>query len=309
MKKSELTSSEKNLYAVSGKIGSGKDTVVRALQFMTCEDPELVSMFYDNPEQTMKRYSGIAEGLSSFKNAKFAESLKLTIAGLLGVSRNTMESREFKEKELGPEWWYYAVGDSIVAYDENDYTDEEREALEDCLVKPTVRTLIVKMANEGGRYLIHPDIWVNALFSNYKPVDGEYPKWLISDMRWKNEFERVKKFNGKTIRVIRSKKLSEWLEDFAVDLEDLGGMDDLVMSDVDFKNLIMEMNNGLFDDIIERLNNKGEIDLDDVEHDYVIYNDGTITDLVNKLHEICLLEGIVLTNHGGVDMNTLKGVI
>jgi hypothetical protein len=308
MKKSELPLSEKNVFAVSGKIGSGKDTVVRALQFMTCDDQEIVSQFYDNPEQTMRRYSGIAEGLSYFENVKFADSLKSMVANLLSVSRSKLECRDFKESELGPEWWHYNVDGSTISYMDTDYNEEERKRLSNYLVKPTVRELLIKIANEGGREVIHPDIWVNGLFSRYKKVDGKYPFWLISDMRLKNEFRRVVSVGGKTIRVVRVKKLSEWLEDFAVDLDDLGGIEDLSMTDVDFKNLIVEINSGLFDDIASRLTNIGEVDLDEVEHDYLIYNDGTITDLVNKLHGICVTEGIALTSYSGVDMNTLKGV-
>ena len=107
------------------------------------------------------------------------------------------------------------------------------------LIKPTPRFLMQYVGTDLLRNQLHPEIWVNSLMNEYKPVSGYYssnlrigarfydengnlqkeiigkeipnteidkriyPNWIITDMRFPNEMEAVKKRNGITIRVNR----------------------------------------------------------------------------------------------------------
>ena len=68
---------------VSGKIGSGKDTIGKIIQNLTNDHWEI---------------------------KKYADKLKVITCLLLGCTREQLEDRGFKEKELGEEWWYYTTG-------------------------------------------------------------------------------------------------------------------------------------------------------------------------------------------------------
>ena len=105
--------------------------------------------------------------------------------------------------------------------------------------KTTLREILQMVGTEFGRTL-HPSIWVNALMSEYKNKStlisevnylgdsrcgickkptkdvsyflcdehiekskNNYPNWIITDTRFPNEMEAVKKKDGITIRVNR----------------------------------------------------------------------------------------------------------
>ena len=56
---------------------------------------------------------------------------------------------------------------------------------------------------------LHPDTWVNALMCDYKKVkdkDEEYshPNWIITDVRFPNEYDAIKSKGGIIIRVNRN---------------------------------------------------------------------------------------------------------
>lgn len=158
------------LIGISGKIGSGKDTVGNIIQSYT-------------------------EG---FEIKKFATKLKILVADLLNCSLDDLENQDFKNKQLGPEYWYWEMQTgSKIAYLTNE--DFYKIDLPVKLIKPTVRTLMQRMATEAIRNNVHPDIWVNALFADYT----QNSKWIITDLRFLNEMNRIKALGGITIRVNR----------------------------------------------------------------------------------------------------------
>ena len=108
----------------------------------------------------------------------------------------------------------------------------------------TPRKFLQVLGTDCGRNLIHPQIWVNATFSNFfecsyehfkntyeiteskankLEVQGAYQKylkangnhWIISDTRFPNEIAAVKKRHGITIKVVRYKTSAEWYKDIS----------------------------------------------------------------------------------------------
>lgn len=128
----------------------------------------------------------------------------------------------------------------------------------------TPRLLLQLLGTKCGRNIIHPNIWINSLMSDYKsyltsnhPVDDLdweprtiYPNWIITDMRFLNEMEAVKKKDGITIRVNRN------LEEF-------------------------------------KDQHESETELDNAEFDYVIDNNVTIEELIEKVREILIQEKLI----------------
>ena len=153
------------IISITGKIGSGKDTVAEIIQQTTQLDWEV---------------------------KKFAGKLK-TIAELLcGVPKQNFESQEFKKTQMSEEWGM------------------------------TYREFLQKLGTEAMRDNLHINVWINALFADYRPINDElrqsmgnvidysnceWPNWIITDTRFPNEMDAVKKRKGLVIKVERSLKL------------------------------------------------------------------------------------------------------
>tara|TARA_R110002049_G_scaffold231127_2_gene403433 strand:+ start:25927 stop:26625 length:699 start_codon:yes stop_codon:yes gene_type:complete len=231
----------RNLIGISGKIGSGKDEVFRIIQKLTN---------------------------NSFENRKFADQLKDTVCMWIGCTREQLEDRGFKEKELGDEWNKYRIITkglpnyyvNTLEKAENNVRHSNQRFVE---VKMTPRLMLQLLGTEAGREIIHPNIWVNALFSNYKPVkvtekrtdtlnlkSYKKPKWIITDCRFSNEAQAIQDRNGIVIRLNRG-----------------DGNTGSHASETGLDN---------FDDF-----------------DYIVDNNGTINDLESKIERILKLEGIL----------------
>ena len=264
------------VFGISGKINSGKDTVGKIIQILT-----------DSPHFTDKDVKGFLkrELLSpKFINKKFADKLKDNLCSLIGCTREQLEDETFKSKELGEEWWYFkGRNGSLISYSEGSKRSDED------LIKTTPRLLLQLLGTDCGRDIIHPNIWVNALMSEYKPLYGYqttnskitigdisipipgldidkrvFPNWIITDMRFPNELEAVKSRGGITIRVNRP-------------CEECG----------------MIEGHKLIPHKKQDSTHPSETALDNAEFDYIINNDSTIEDLIHTVSLILKREKII----------------
>ena len=84
----------------------------------------------------------------------------------------------------------------------------------------TYREFLQKLGTEALRSNLHENVWINALFSDYKAKTvavgtsefditekDELSNWIITDTRFPNEMDAVKSKNGLVIKVERSLKL------------------------------------------------------------------------------------------------------
>lgn len=263
------------IISISGKIGSGKDLVGNIIQYYV-ESAQNLSIHYTFNDFTDRPKLG--ENLSGWKIVKFADKLKDIVCLLIGCTREQLEDRDFKEKELGEEWWYckYTILDSnkkkgkpfvnpmtgsdIYSIGTKKFYDYllkkgETEIYNATLCKHTPRTLLQTLGTQYSRQIVHPNIWVNATMSDYvvsQFVDGtiKEPNWIITDCRFPNEANAVKERGGINIRVNRPST-------------------------------------------VEVSTHESETALDSYDFDYVIENTGTIEDLVVKVEEILLKEGLL----------------
>ena len=295
------------LISVSGKIFSGKDTTGQIINILL-NSPHL------NNEGVM---TFLRKGIISKDNwqiKKFADKLKDIVCLLLGCSREDLENQEFKETVLGEEWWsikkWYPNDNPNKVFTLIPYEgfDERIFDGDDCMwevVKMTPRLMLQLMGTECGRQLIHTQIWVNSTFSDYynnyrlTPKEGfvrygdgytteeeyhsdkkppftkieiteensirEYPNWVITDCRFPNELEAVEKRNGVTIRVTRPKPRGVFL-----------------------MNAHETVNT--FNTFIEHIS---ESALDSSVFQYEVTNNGTMEDLINKIRDILIKEGLL----------------
>lgn len=64
---------------------------------------------------------------------------------------------------------------------------------------PEIRALLQRLGTEVGREILGNDIWVNTALAQVKPGG----KYVITDMRFPNEYAAVHKLGGKMVRVVR----------------------------------------------------------------------------------------------------------
>lgn len=266
-----------SIIALSGKINSGKDTVGKIIQYLVNQygvithNNEIVGA---NTIDDCVEFIKSGDNLNfpeetNWKIVKFADKLKDIVCILIGCTREQLEDREFKERKLGEEWWYYV--NSFGAY--IPYVGHTLGSTH-VLVKPTPRLLMQLMGTECGRNILHPNVWVNALMSEYKEkiisesfydenannytgitnvFITELPNWIISDMRFPNELKAVKSKGGITIRI----------------------------------------NRGTLSMVKMMEEHESERSLDTATFDYVIDNTGTIEELIEKVKEILIKEKII----------------
>lgn len=211
-----------SIIGVLGQSQSGKDLTTRIIQLLTANysNEEILNILFKSGDYNLLSFSDE----TSWKNKKFAGKLKEIVSILTGLSIYDLEKQEIKEKELGEEWnkWYIAYFDGYYSYDKYFNTKLEADNFTerlDCLItcQPTLETLTPRkllqlLGTECGRQIIHPSIWINALFSDYKQLIDKrswkdpdnnnifYPNWIISDVRFLNEVEAIKSRNGITIK-------------------------------------------------------------------------------------------------------------
>ena len=245
---------QKNLISISGKIGSGKDTVAGIIQYLIwknkVEKGEKTNLHYTFKDFTNSKFGG--NTLSNWEIKRFADKLKDIVCLLLNCTREQLENREFKEKELGEQWWYYKGEVGLYPY--NTLYEANKKLP---LVKLTPRLLLQLLGTQCGRQIIHPHIWVNATLSDYRPYDYEkgnnkniadvledihfntlnYPNWIITDVRFPNEAEAIRKRGGIIIRVNRlSNEVSNHESETALD--DFNNFDYIIENDEGIQELI-----------------------------------------------------------------------
>jgi hypothetical protein len=177
-----------NLIGINGRIGSGKDTVGKIIQYLT--DDTVSKTVYPKFEEFNKLNVG-NEGHHPWQIKKFAGKLKQIASLLTGIPVEKFEDQEFKKQEM-PKCW-------------NKLQQSGRSKVS---IPMTYREFLQKLGTEAMRDGLHINVWANALFADYRLwSDGRkdwYPNWIITDMRFPNEMEAVKEKGGITIRVSRT---------------------------------------------------------------------------------------------------------
>lgn len=254
------------IIGISGRIGSGKDTVGKIIEILTGSPHFTTDAVVDFLDRDVLE--------PKWQVKKFADAIKDMVCMMLGCTRKQLEDRDYKEAELGEEWWYYGMGQKedgiytiMIPYLDNGF-EKGKEPLE-YLVKLTPRLLLQLLGTECGRKILHPNIWVNTLMSHYQIIPiilskmrrkgfssipseaiDMYPKWLITDLRFPNELKAINDRDGVTIRVIRPERMN------------------------------------YFGSQNKPKEHESETALDDYEFDFTINNDGSLHSLVEEVRQL-----------------------
>jgi len=302
------------IIGISGKIGSGKDTVGQIIQYLTMKKINNVNEqsfnefckyisvpLSENKQPNKKLPKEAISGYDYWQIKKFADKLKDIVCMLIGCTREQLENKEFKEKELGEEWVKYAVegfyipetmdSESNEYHESIDYFSTEKEAIDFAInteknlnvpedkrqfglsgdysyeiiqIKLTPRKLLQLLGTEAGRNIIHPNIWVNALMSKYKCTDDTKRASLGNTLDYSNcEFPNW---------IITDLRFENELKA----VKDRGGIS------------IRVERPGLTES-----NHLSETSLDLAIFDFIINNDKDIEHLINEVKEILVKEKLM----------------
>lgn len=189
------------IIGISGYIGSGKDTIADIIRE---HDPR-------------------------WEVVKFADKLKEVAAIILGVPRHNFEDRDYKLSELPDEWNVWDKRPTSGGHDVEPFYNNDP-----VMRRMTVREFLQKLGTDAIRNGLHEDTWVNATMAGYDSKRTP-PNWIITDVRFPNEFDAIKKRGGIMVRVFRQGMTSSHISETALDtyehdiyISNKGNIDDLV---------------------------------------------------------------------------------
>jgi hypothetical protein len=245
-----------NLIGISGKIKSGKNTLAHIIQYLNSPIQQELNIPYNNDID-------YTYNSSQWEQKSFATKLKQILSILTGINFEELETQEGKSKYLEKEWWVYKNLDLKKYITQNEYNnliDSKKSYYE--LYKPTYREYLQMIGTDLFREQLHPDVWINSLFCDYKPIDKDkkYPSWIINDVRFINEANKIKELGGIVIRINRE-RICEC------------GNETMKESKLD---------KGFYFCSCQKTyrEHKSENDLDNYNFDYVINNNSTIDNLI-----------------------------
>lgn len=257
-----MTKQKTNLIAICGGMRCGKDSIGEMIQFLTSDNTG--DLKFEN--RHVHFYS------TDWQIKKFADKLKETVALLIGCTRQQLEDEDFKNRVLGEEWWYFEH--TVFESGETKlypYNPPEKNLAN--LVKPTPRMMLQRLGTELMRTQLHPNVWINSRMATF----NENSNWIMTDCRFDNEAKAIREKGGILIKIRRPFSLR------FPDLAEYG-----LEYDYDHDRLCND-NPGM----CAKLTHSSETGLDNWEEfDYIIDNDGDMDDLLGKVDEILIKEGI-----------------
>ena len=288
------------IIGISGKIGSGKDTIGRIIQYLTCPAMGIqieMKDWINKPDYNNFR--------PEWQIVKFADALKDIVCILTGCTREQLEDADFKNSKLPSEWEYwYNYHYKLITNDKKGILGKrygsqfEVEREHDVLSNNinghffkcdtyTYRELLQYLGTDLLRNQLHGNVWVNALMSNYKsyrvnirygytnegdriPLEEitKLPNWIITDVRFPNEAKAIKDRDGIVIKVIRNDK-NKWID----------------KEEWDFNSKGIKPH-------------ESETALDNYKFDYVIDNNNTFDTLISSVRSILDKENIICEKFG-----------
>ena len=199
--------------------------------------------FIDSGKGTV---GNILQNEFGFVGESFANPLKDSVSTIFGWPRNllegdTKESRIFRETK--DEWWSEKLGYDV-----------------------TPRLILQKMGTEGVRNGIGNSVWLNSLEKRLSP----YCQYVITDVRFENEIELIKKLDGYVVEVYRDPQ-PNWVADYRGHLDE--------------NNIFRGVKEAWFQDYYPSIH-RSEWDWMGSEMDYCLINNGTLDDLNKKITEM-----------------------
>lgn len=279
---------------IMGKMRTGKDTVAQLLQYVI--DHNKAGYSFKPNIVDYNSYRKHKHHLNAhFQIVKFADAVYQIISIITGIPVEELQTDEVKNRKLGKDWTSYSYATSFTTdhngnkmmiatqCDEETYKLQRRTNWQTAYEHEyTVRELLQYVGTNLIRNQLLLNVWVNALFNKYKskltakePIDDldwepryVYPNWIISDVRFPNELDKIINVQGITLRVNR--KLCNRFPNI-VTADDNDPLTTILRTDAELFNVIVH---------------ESETALDDRKADFEIDNDGSLEELLDKVIDL-----------------------
>lgn len=153
------------LVGFCGKMGAGKDTAYERLKYLYQDD-------------------------YSVSRVSFADALKKSICGTLGITRDMLEN-------------YKRDPDALITLT---YQGEK-------IIEMTFRAFTQRVGTEGGRQVFGTDFWVDfALPEDFSHHRREKNIVAVTDGRFENELSRIRELGGKLIYLTSEEDAGTFIE-------------------------------------------------------------------------------------------------
>lgn len=315
------------IIAISGKIGSGKDTIAKIIRFLATggkvEDMEWSKETLDeldDPDSWNPMYFNLRENPKTWQVKKFAGKLKQVVSLYTGIPVEDLEKEEVKNSYLPEEWnrWRVEIpnvnlGDLVLisnlfvsfeeAYkyvEDKGYNLTKYRIYEESI---TVRKLLQTLGTECFRDKIHPNAHVIGLFVDYK-IEGDLEQRKIDFYKSKgvDDYHWLKRNDNSYYQDLKveffeelNKELPNWLiSDLRFPNEGDGSLDRKALLLRVERSIIGDQDNT--EDFINKTGvfHPSETALDDYKKfHYILDNNGTIEELVEKVRQILIEEKIL----------------
>lgn len=182
----------------------------------------------------------------NFEHIAFADKVKELAGALLSVDASRFENREYKES------WIEELGTSVRG--------------------------VLQSIGDGLRQTIHQDIWLIALT---KRIDLK-KNYLVTDVRYKNEAEAIKKLGGIMVSIDRHATFNTWSE--LAYINETSTIDDPISKEYYIELLKLRNTHGRLINELERMNHStenGMVGFDDYDYNLNNYT-------ISEFHEEAL---------------------
>lgn len=161
------------IIALNGYSSVGKDTVGIIIQYLLSD-----SVGNTTVEEAVTNYNDHEwwlEENSEWEIRKFAGKLKDIASHLTGIDREMFEDQEFKKTLLGPEWGTIEHNplNNIPVFEDVKFNS-----------LMSVRDFLQALGTDSLRNNLHPNVWCNALFSDYSvQIDDDFLNISVEDAK------------------------------------------------------------------------------------------------------------------------------
>ena len=262
-----------SVIGLSGKMQTGKNTAGIIIQYIMRSISEDGFDKNISLERFIYEFNHPINGTSwgGWQLKSFAYKLKQCISIITGLTMDELEDNAVKNMIMGQDWdktEHHPLCKPSARCEGGSCGECPLGAPGSTVTTHmTIRKLLQLFGTEVGR-AIHPDFWVNALFTDYHingTIDAgktycekDLPNWIITDVRFPNEVKAIERCGGLVIRLEREILPVEQLPKNKQEMDELNA----------------------------KLNHPSETSLDNYKFQHVIQNDGTIDDLYNNLKNV-----------------------
>lgn len=274
------------LIGISGKKNSGRKLTASIIQYLIWKE-EVEKGSSTSLHYTLRSFTEnkLGNALSGWQSKSISDSIKGALSVILHCPVTALDDKAFLETELSSEWWYYQFEDGTkIAHSEIGFLNPIVK--DTTIVRTTPKILLQLLSIECGTKIIHPNIWLISLFSQYKPLykGTSYDSGTINGGY---HHLHCKSCNKSYTGHKRQYYCKECIED-----DNIVVYPNWIITDMSFLNKNeVEKRGGITINI-----NRGETPFEDpfiTSFNYVIDNNGSVEELIEKVRQILTTERII----------------